>query len=335
MAKGLGAIIADSIGENSKNMGVSMWLDTGFPPLNKAISGDYDGGMPVGRIVEMFGPESSGKTAIATQVMIAAQKAGGLAIFMDHENSFDEDIADQHGLQMDTGNNDPWVYHTPSTFEESVTKVIKVCRDVREQKGIEDDAPIVVVFDSLASMVPQSKFAKEITEQGMNDSLALAKSCSAVMPTLALYASQLNMLVIFLNQEREKPGVMYGDPTTTPGGRAPKFYSSVRIQLGRTMLKSKDKKSMIGQEVKCKVIKNKVSKPFETAEWRFLFREEDGSGYFDVVGSMVDYYTSKGILKVSGAYIEWIDGKRYHKQPLIDKINNEGLQGELLALLPK
>ena len=327
----LADIINNAVGGNDINMGVQTWLDTGFKPLNKAIGGDFDKGMPVGRIVEMFGPESCGKTAIATNVMANAQRMGGLAVFMDHERSFDYMQGESLGLRTDG----QWVFKTPDTFENSVTTVIKLAKAVRESKAIPEDAPIVVVFDSLASMVPQSKFAKEVDEQGMNDSLALAKACSSVFPTLALYAEKFQMLILVLNQEREKPGVVYGDPTTTPGGKAPKFYSSVRIQLGRKKIieGSGKTKEFVGQEIGCKVIKNKVAKPFQEATWRFMF-DEDGRGYFDVVGSLIDYLTMSGKLNTAGAWIEWTDGKKHHKKPLIDMINAEGKLPELEALLP-
>lgn len=330
MSKDLADILNSTIGPSDKVEGVKIWLDTGFPPLNKAVGGDYDKGMPVGRIVEMFGPESCGKTAIATNVMANAQKMGGVAFFMDHERSFVPEVGESLGLNTSSH----FVVKQPDTFESSVTSVIKSATAIRDNDAIPEDAPIVVVFDSLASMLPQSKFAKDIDEQGMNDSLALAKACAAVFPTLALYAEKLNMLILVLNQEREKPGVVYGDPTTTPGGKAPKFYASVRIQIGRKKIMEQQKggKEFVGQEIGCKVIKNKVAKPFQSAEWRFMF-DENGIGYFDVVGSMIDYLSGKALIKRSGAYYEW-KGKKYHRKQLIEVINENDELPELKALLP-
>ncbi|MBE0438108.1 MAG: recombinase RecA [Methylomicrobium sp.] len=201
----LGAALAKVAGENDTVQNVRLWLDTGFPPLNKAISGKYDGGLPVTRIVEIFGPESSGKTMIATKAMIQAQQMGGIAMFNDHERSFDNKIANRIGLLTDE--DAPWIFKTPETFESSVTETIKIAKAVREGKLIDPEAPIVVVYDSLASMVPKSKMAKEVDEQGMNDSLALAKACSAVFPVLAQFAQKYNMLILLLNQTRQKPGV--------------------------------------------------------------------------------------------------------------------------------
>lgn len=334
MSAALAAILEKASGGNDSTVEVRSWLDTGFPPLNKAISGSYDGGMPVGRIIEMFGPESSGKTAIANQVMIAAQKAGGFAIFNDHERSFVQELSEKQGLQV--GKGAPFLFKTPDTFEESVTNTIKIVQTVRDAKVIPVEAPIVVVFDSLASMIPKSKLAKDVDEQGMNDSLALAKATSAVFPTLSLFAEKLNMCILVLNQEREKPGVMFGDPRTTPGGKAPKFYSSVRIQLGKSIIKGtvKGKSRPVGQVVTCKVIKNKVSRPFEEAKWKFMYLE-DGSGHFDVVASMLDYLVEEGVLKQPGTNVEWIDGSKYSRKTLVKKIENEGLQKELDDLLPR
>lgn len=326
MSVDLASAVDKIFGGEPESKGVNLWLDTGYPPLNKAVSGRYSGGLPSGRIIEIFGPESAGKTAIVTQVMAAAQRAGGIAVFMDHERSFMKDIAEYNGLDVSRSK---FSLQYPRSFEESVTKSMNLCKYVRENKVIAPDAPIVLVFDSLASMVPQSKLAKEIDEQGMNDSLALAKATSSVMPTLALLAEENEVCVVFLNQIREKPGVVYGDPTTTPGGKAPKFYASVRIQLGRSMIKKDGE--IIGQDISCNVIKNKVSRPFQKCNWQFLFNE-DGTGYFDNIGGAIDKLCDLGKLTKSGAYIKW-DDKSYHRKPLIELIREmPELQKQLFSL---
>lgn len=327
----LGSALADIAGENDRIQKVSLFLDTGFPPLNKAISGRYDGGMPSGRIVEMFGPESSGKTAIATSVMVSAQQMGGIAMFNDYERSFDVELAELIGLAVNPG--DPWIFKTPGTFESGITETISIAQRLREDKLIDKDAPIVVVFDSLASMVPKSKMAKNVDEQGMNDSLALAKATSTVFPVLAKHASELNMLILFLNQTREKPGVMFGDPTTTPGGKAPKFYSSVRIQLGRSMIKDAKSKDVLGQEISANCIKNKVSAPYKKASWRFMFLP-DGTGRFDVIGSLIDHLLDLNLMEMDKKMIVW-DVKKYHRNKLATKIEADGDLSKLMAMLPK
>jgi RecA/RadA recombinase len=252
---------------------------------------------------------------------------------MDHERSFDPRLAVQLGLDVTRG---AFFHEIPETFEASVTLALKIAKAVREGKAIKEDAPIVIVFDSLAAMVPKSKMAKEIDEQGMNDSLALAKATSAVFPALAIYAEKFNILFLVLNQMRLKPGVVYGPPETTPGGEAPRYYASVRIQLGAKKLidGTGDEKEMVGQEITANCIKNKVSRPFKKVKWEFKFRE-DGSGYFDVTSSTIGYLVDSGILPMSGARITWTDGKSYYKKALIAKIDDEKLEADLVALLPK
>lgn len=339
----LNDLIGDTIGENDVQQGVAHWLDTGYPPLNKAISGEYGKGMPTGCIIEMFGPPSSGKTAIATAVMAAAQRAGGVAMFQDHENSFDLTLA--KGLGLDPTKN--WVYKQPTTFEQStdmVTKLAKRLRNLDENlmplRGpapLPMSKPIVVVFDSLASMVPKSKMfdskgdLKSAEDYSMHDNTALARATSGAFPTLAQVARKCNLCLIFLNQVRTKPGVAYGDPTTTPGGNAPEFYSSVRIGLTREMIRDKDK-NVIGQIINATIKKNKVSAPFKKTSWNFMFRE-DGTGYFDVTGSLVEMLADNGVLKRDGNGFIWTDGKKYMKPALKAKIETEGLESELMALV--
>lgn len=323
--------LLDILGENDEHMGVDSYIDTGFAPLNKAISGRFDGGFPGGRIIEMFGPESSGKTAIATMAMKSAQQAGGLAIFRDHERSFRPDHAAGLGVDL----TQRYSYKKPETFEESIDQSVEVIEKIRTRGAIPAESPIIIVFDSLASMIPKSKFEKKgVAEYSMHDNTALARATAACFPALAHFAEKYNTTMLFLNQVRLKPGIAYGDPTTTPGGESPKFYASVRVQIGRVKIVEKDgkNKEFMGQRINAKVIKNKVSKPFQEAAWDFKFRE-DGSGYFDVTGSTIDYCTDKGLLNKSGAHIEWLDGKKYFRKALIEKIDGENLQAELRALL--
>lgn len=321
------------LGENDKQQEVKMWLDTGFAPLNKAISGRYQGGLPVGRLVEMFGGSSCGKTAIATKAMVAAQRLGGIAAFNDHEHSFDVGLATDNGLDASGA----WVYKQPETFEESIDNMVKLARTARSKSIIAPEAPIIAVFDSLASMVPQSKlYDSKGNEKGsgdlnMHDNTALARATSAAFPALVQMASKYNMLLLFLNQTRTKIGVTYGDPTTTPGGNAPEFYASARIQLTRSMLKDKKEGTIDGQEVTAFLKKNKVSAPFTKANWRFMFRE-DGSGYFDTVYSTLEHMKDIGMLPASGARVEF-EGKSYYLSQLAEKIEEDNRLGDLNAML--
>lgn len=327
MSKELAEAIIGLIGKNDDKQEVTRWVSTGYPELDKAISSSYFGGLPVGRIIEIAGPESSGKTAIATSAMIAAQNLGGIAMFMDHENSFDVSLAEAFGLNTEAGR---WIYKQPSTYEESISTAIKVAQVVREKKLIKPEAPICIVFDSLASMVPQSKMAKGVDEYNMNDNTALARATSASMPAMVQHVNKLNMCMIFLNQIRTKIGVMFGDPTTTPGGSAPKFYASVRILLGREM--EKDGKEIVGQKVKARVIKNKVSAPFKQAKWSFKFMP-DGTGKFDVIGSLVDHMIDVGLIERAGSRVVWKGSKPYRNELVKMAEEDESVRKEIYAIL--
>lgn len=327
--------VLSAIGANDEQQEVEHWLDTGFAPLNKSISGRYDQGIPSGRIIEIFGPSACGKTAIATNVMASAQRQGGIAVLEDHENAFDLTQGLALGLSDEPGR---WVYKQPETFEQSVDMVVKLARVVREKGLIADDAPICAVFDSLASMVPQSKFydnkgnERETGSYNMHDNTALARCTSAAFPALAQFATKYNVCLVFLNQIREKPGITYGDPTSTPGGKAPEYYASVRLSLTRELIKdSKDKSITLGQDVKSFVKKNRVNRPFERANWRFMFRE-DGSGCFDVTYSTLEYMKENKLIEVAGNYLVW-EGKKYFLSELAKKIDAEGLQSQLRAML--
>lgn len=326
-------VLKEVIGENDKQQEVTVWLDTGYPPLNKAISGVSTQGLPCGRIIEIFGASQCGKTAIATRAMASAQQAGGLACLMDHEHSFDLTQARSLGLD----DKEAWVYKQPETFEASIDMAVAIGRYVREKKAIPPEAPIIVVFDSLASMVPKSKMydakgkAKSSEDYSMHDNTALARATSAAFPALAQMADKYNMCLVFLNQTRVKPGVAYGDPNTTPGGNAPEYYASLRIGLSREMIKDKTTKDLLGQTVNAVVRKNRMYQPFKRASWNFMFRE-DGSGYFDVIGSMVELLADSGVLERSGNGYIWTDGKKYMKPALKAKVEDEGLYPELLAM---
>ena len=315
---------------NQEASRVTQWLDTGFPPLNKAVSNMYDGGLPVGRVVEIFGPESSGKTAVMTNAFAAAQRMGGIACMSDHERSFEELQGVKLGLDITPGK---WIYRKPKTYEESLELFLKLVQMIRDGKYIDKDAPICWGFDSLAQMIPAAQYGKNFSELNMNDMTALSRVTSQTMKSVALISDEYNVCTIFLNQIRLKVGVVYGDPIETPGGKALKFSASVRIQLGATKIsKGKGEESeVIGQQVTARCVKNKVNRPFLKAKWRFKFCE-DGSGQFDAVGSMLDFMTDKGILKMAGAYILY-DGKKYYREALVDRVTADGGVPVLMAMI--
>lgn len=332
MAKALQA----AIGENSENQQVENFIDTGFPPLNQIICGHETGGLPQGRLMEMYGPSSSGKTALATMMMINAQQSGGVAGFMDHERSFDVEMATNMGLSTKFPF---WIYKRPKTWEESNTLMAKAAKTIREAKVIAPNAPILFVFDSIASALPKSMLDKEMDEYTMNDTTALARVTSTTLKTIAQFSDQFNFTVLYLNQIRTKPGVVYGDPTTTPGGGAMEFFSTVRIALGRSKIMEerdtgggKKEKVFIGQEITMKTVKNKLTRPFQEIKLRMMFRE-DGTGYFDTTTSMLDWLVQKGKLESTGPRITWTDGKSYFKKALALHIESNNLQAELRKLV--
>lgn len=316
-----------------------VFLDTGYPPLNYALSCKWNGGVPVGRIIEVFGPPSAGKTAVSTCAMKSAQDMGGFSMFMDHERTFSLKLAKKIGLDVDPNK---LLFKKPRTFEDSIDLVVKVSKHLRDNQMIPDEAPICVIFDSLAAMIPRSKLLdqkgedRDTSTYNMHDNSALARATSSAFGAFALHCEELNIAAIFLNQTRQKLGVMFGDPTTTPGGDSPKFYSSIRVQLGGGKIEkgTGTSKEVIGKNITAKIIKNKVSRPFLTANWRFVF-QEDGTGKFDVVRSTIDFLVEEKRMKAAGARVEWTDGKSYFKDVLARKIEDEGLIDDLFALLPE
>lgn len=334
-AEDLAKFLLEAIGENAPGERVENFIDTEYSPLNEIISGSKDNGLPQGRLMEMFGPSSSGKTAIATHFMIQAQKAGGVAGFMDHEKSFDSHLAQSMGLKTDFPF---WIYKKPKTWEESNTMIAKAAQAIRQSKAIPDSAPILFVFDSIASALPKSQVEKEMTELNMNDTTALARVTSTTLKSMATHANEYNFTVLYLNQIRMKPGVVYGDPTTTPGGQSMEFYSTVRIALSRSKIMEertvhgKKEKVFVGQQIKMKTVKNKLTRPFQEISLNMMFNE-DGTAFFDTVGASIDYAVEIGRLEKAGNYIVWVDGKKYYRKALIALVNETGQQEVLKGLI--
>lgn len=325
------------IGDNDEEATVKQYLDTGFPVLNHASGARWNAGLPVGRLVEIAGPPSSGKTAIATAAMASAQAAGGVAGFMDHERSFSVTLAPKLGLDITPGK---FVYKKPKTFEESIAIFHLAVKTIREKKLIPKEAPICWVFDSLAAMVPQSVLTdskgkeRDATDRNMNDNTALARATSAHFPAVAMIAEEYNVCVIFLNQLRTKIGVMFGDPRKTTGGESAAFYFSQRLWLSASQIK-KSNEGVVGMEVTGKFIKNKVARPFVEASWFFMF-EPDGTGRFDREKSMVEFLLNEKILTAGSknGTVEW-NGKQYPKDTLARAIRETGQFQQLVDLLPK
>jgi protein RecA len=312
-------------------------LDTGYPPLNKILSGAYDGGFPEGRIAEVFGPPASGKTLLATIMMIQAQRMGGLAIFVDYEHAFNKEFAESFGLDLTYPK---FVYLDPDTWEQGNQKAFTVAEFVREKKAIAPNAPIVIVVDCIAAATPKSvKYDKDgklrkMETRNMNDTTALARATSAVLPQIADVAKQLNVTTIYLNQQRVKPGVTHGDPTYTPGGNAPEYYAVTRLQVSTAKI-MKDVpgqgKVFVGREITLKTLKSKTTRPFQETKLRLTY-DEDGKAHLDFTRGMIDTLSGLGKIEKSGAWLVW-DGKKYYADGLAKKLEDEGRVGELVAML--
>ena len=286
-------------------------IPTGSIALNYALG---VGGYPKGRIIEIYGPESSGKTTLAIHAIAEAQKAGGIAAFIDAEHAFDRFYAAKLGVDVDN----VWISQ-PDNGEQAL--------EIAEQL-IRSSAIDIIVIDSVAALTPKAEIEGDM---GDNKVGLQARLMSQALRKLTSAISKTNTTCIFINQLREKIGVMFGNPETTTGGNALKFYASVRIDI-RPGQAIKDGENILGKQTKVKVVKNKVAPPFRRAEFDIMFGEGISRS-----GEIVDLGAELGIIKKSGSWYSYNDTKLAQGRDACKQViqDNPELAEELEGLIFK
>ncbi len=273
---GKGAIM--KLGQSAADKSIEV-IPTGCLTLDLALG---VGGVPRGRIVEIYGPESSGKTTVALHVIAETQKAGGIAAFIDAEHALDPVYAAKLGVDLEN-----LYVSQPDTGEQAL--------DITDSL-VRSGAVDLIVIDSVAALTPRSEIEGDMGDSHMGSQ---ARLMSQALRKLTAITNKAKTCVIFINQLREKVGVMFGNPEVTPGGKALKFYSSIRIDV-RKADTLKDSSGMFGNRTKAKIVKNKLAPPFKTAEFDIIYGEGISQS-----GCLVDLGVEYGVLEKSGSWFSY------------------------------
>ncbi len=264
---------------DSRTMEVEV-IPTGNILIDRALGA---GGFPRGRIVEVFGPESSGKTTLTLTLIAQAQKRGGLAAFIDVEHALDPQYAKKLGVNLDD-----LLVSQPSSGEEA----LRICETLVRSNALD-----VIVLDSVAALVTKQELEGEIGDSTVG---AQARLMSAAMRKLTALISKARTIMVFTNQIREKIGVMFGNPETTPGGKALKFYASVRVDIRRIGAIKTSDGTVTGNRTKVKIVKNKIAPPFCECEFDIMYNEGISS-----TGALLDLALEKGIVEKRGSWLSY------------------------------